>query len=221
MSTPTLHTGFPKSKIFFDFEEVSLGQYVLTKFSSNKRVRYILSSQNDCGIAEIVEQGEVEGVRVTAADPPPTKVFNNLRDGVYLLSVSVEDLPSESVIIYNFPSLECLILESIEDIFSHCNSCKDDIDPCQLLAKMNYFMILSNIEISSTLLSKFRCILTGKVEDSILKERNKGRCKDDLRFLLAINYLAMYDVRNFKDKKIKYNYEKIVKYITSNVITLR
>lgn len=211
--------------LYYTFKEISLGVFSLKNFSLNRGLTYVLTLDNSCGAETLIERGNLEKALGYGQQGQVhfTEVgFSRLAPGRYKLKILREGV--EETIIKEFKSfglLEISILESIEDLFSNCKNCGENVDAACLVAKMSYFMLLNDINPTPSLLNQFRCSMTEETICVVEQERNKDKCATKNEKLIALYYLAMYASRNFETKDECYNYTETYRYITSNIINLR
>lgn len=214
--------------IYYSFREISLGVFQLRNYSLTRNLTYTVSFDNGCGKESLFKKGvlmKTEGYQYGIGEVSvqfTEEIFTRLEPGKYTIKIVRDGIPEIiTKEIRTFGLLEYSILETIEDLFSHCKNCSDDIDTGCLVTKMNYFMALSNIHLSPNLFNKFRCVMTQDILCSVEAERNSGKCEDNNEKLIALYYLSMYEGRNFEQKEKAYNYNSIYSYITANIINLR
>lgn len=213
-------------QIFYSFKETSLGIYEFENLSGNLELQYTLSVNDSCSMGENLIHSKTlgikRGVSISTNSIPNKIIFDNLPDGVYTLRFKhAGGSYYPTIVFYNFSNLEESILDDIKDLFSRCNSCKENLDKSCLLNKMNLYFFLSQTPITPKIIGSYGCTMLEKAACIVYNEKygKENNCCD-LEYMISFLYLLMYNRRAFTNKDEVYNYEEIKRYISSKIVNI-
>lgn len=215
--------GNTPSVLYTTFAEISMGEFELRNFYLGRALKYVLVLNQGCGRETVVSQGTVDpadGNTLTPNQRPYTNIiFKNLECGEYTLKIEIHGLPEKWEIEFSsYAELEELIIESVQDLFSHCVNCGEEVDILCLMTNLNSFMYLSGISMPPSLMQSHRCSLTQRACCGVGEERlGQGNCKKEALEVIALQYKMMYQGRSFEGKDEKYDYQNISNYIAAKL----
>ncbi len=217
----------PPSDTYYSFTESTIGEFTLKNNLTNQNLYYTLIREDGCGGSAIVVQGKLDPKPLTLVVGPLNSslkviiTFSGLPDGSYILKLKHGTQPFYTPInILHYGRLEQSIIEGAKEIFGTCKDCSTPTNLCCLIGKINYYFTLKNLNVKDTLFDKYKCTMLSKVDCTLDNDFFYGECKSDLKFIISLYYLSMYRDRILVNKKEIYDYDRIHKYISANIINL-
>ena len=85
---------------------------------------------------------------------------------------------------------------------------------------MNYYNFINEYPIDEELANLYKCAMVSKIDCSINSEFYSGKCGNDTKFMISYLYFVMFNNRTLANKIEVYDYKRIYKYISTNIIRL-